>query len=114
MRNSGENGSEMTVKHLWKEGAVPVSGVSDPMSEIGESDTWMDQVKTLIRQNKLAAASAVLILLIILAAVFAPLVAPYDHLAQSLTDRLQTSLGACQRHRRRLTGWEQTSWDEMC
>ena len=90
MRNSGENGSEMTVKHLWKEGAVPVSGVSEPMSEIGESDTWMDQVKTLIRQNKLAAASAVLILLIILAAVFAPLVAPYDHLAQSLTDRLQT------------------------
>jgi len=90
MRNSGENGSEMTVKHLWKEGAVPVSGGSDPMSEIGESDTWMDQVKTLIRQNKLAAASAVLILLIILAAVFAPLVAPYDHLAQSLTDRLQT------------------------
>lgn len=52
MRNSGENGSEMTVKHLWKEGAVPVSGVSDPMSEIGESDTWMDQVKTLIRQNQ--------------------------------------------------------------
>lgn len=90
MRNSGETGSEMTVKHLWKEGAVPVSGGSDPMSEVGESDTWMDQVKTLIRQNKLAAASAVLILLIILAAVFAPLVAPYDHLAQSLTDRLQT------------------------
>lgn len=90
MRNSGETGSEMTVRHLWKEGAVPVSGGSDPMSEIGESDTWMDQVKTLIRQNKLAAASAVLILLIILAAVFAPLVAPYDHLAQSLTDRLQT------------------------
>ena len=90
MRNSGETGSEMMVKHLWKEGAVPVSGGSDPMSEIGESDTWMDQVKTLIRQNKLAAASAVLILLIILAAVFAPLVAPYDHLAQSLTDRLQT------------------------
>lgn len=90
MRNSGETGSEMTVKHLWKEGAVPVSGGSDPMSEIGESDTWMDQVKTLIRQNKLAAASAVLILLIILAAVFAPLVAPYDHLTQSLTDRLQT------------------------
>lgn len=90
MRNSGETGSEMTVKHLWKEGAVPVSGGSDPMSEIGESDTWMDQVKTLISQNKLAAASAVLILLIILAAVFAPFVAPYDHLAQSLTDRLQT------------------------
>ena len=90
MRNSGETGSEMTVKHLWKEGAAPVSGGSDPMSEIGEAETWKDQVKTLIRQNKLAAASAVLILLIILAAVFAPFVAPYEHLAQSLTDRLQT------------------------
>ena len=90
MRNCGETGSEMTVKHLWKEGAAPVSGGSDPMSEIGEAETWKDQVKTLIRQNKLAAASAVLILLIILAAVFAPFVAPYDHLAQSLTDRLQT------------------------
>ena len=90
MRNSVETGSEMTVKHLWKEGAAPVSGGSDPMSEIGEAETWKDQVKTLIRQNKLAAASAVLILLIILAAVFAPFVAPYDHLAQSLTDRLQT------------------------
>lgn len=90
MRNSGETGSDMTVKHLWKEGAAPVSGGSDPMSEIGEAETWKDQVKTLIRQNKLAAASAVLILLIILAAVFAPFVAPYDHLAQSLTDRLQT------------------------
>lgn len=90
MRNSGETGSEMTVKHLWKDGSASVSGGSDPMSEIGEAETWKDQVKTLIRQNKLAAASAVLILLIILAAVFAPFVAPYDHLAQSLTDRLQT------------------------
>lgn len=90
MRNSGETGSEMMVKHLWKDGSAPVSGGSDPMSEIGEAETWKDQVKTLIRQNKLAAASAVLIFLIILAAVFAPFVAPYDHLAQSLTDRLQT------------------------
>lgn len=90
MRNSGETGSEMTVKHLWKDGSASVSGGSDPMSEIGEAETWKDQVKTLIRQNKLAAASAVLIFLIILAAVFAPFVAPYDHLAQSLTDRLQT------------------------
>ncbi len=59
------------------------------ISQIGESDTWMDKIKTLIRQNKLAAFSAVLIVLIILAAVFAPLVAPYDHLKQSLTERLQ-------------------------
>ena len=57
--------------------------------QIRESDTWLDQVKTLVRQNKLAVFSAILIVLIILAAVFAPVVAPYDHLKQSLTDRLQ-------------------------
>ena len=57
--------------------------------QIRESDTWLDQVKTLVRQNKLAVFSAILIVLIIMAAVFAPVVAPYDHLKQSLTDRLQ-------------------------
>ncbi len=57
-------------------------------SQIGEQETWMDQVKKLIRQNKLAAFSAVLIVVIILMAVFAPLVAPYDPYAQVLKDRL--------------------------
>ena len=55
----------------------------------GESDTWQDRIRSLARQNKLAAFSAVLILLIILIAVFAPLIAPYDHLAQNLAQRLQ-------------------------
>ena len=59
------------------------------VEEIGEADTWLDKVKTLVRQNKLAAFSAVIIAVIILAAVFAPIVAPYDHLKQSLVDRLQ-------------------------
>lgn len=67
---------------------------SNIADQIGESDTWMDKVKTLVRQNKLAAFSAVLIVLIILAAVFAPVVAPYDHLKQSLTDRLQVPSAA--------------------
>lgn len=57
-------------------------------SQIGEADTWLDKGKTLVRQNKLAAFSAILIVLIILIAVFAPLVAPYDHLKQSLSERL--------------------------
>lgn len=57
-------------------------------AQIGESETWLDQIKTMIRQNKLAAFSALVILLILLAAVFAPLVAPYDHLEQNLTERL--------------------------
>ncbi|MGL5437683.1 MAG: nickel transporter permease [Lachnospiraceae bacterium] len=59
------------------------------ISQIGESDTWVDKIRILMRQNKLAAFSAVLIVVIILAAVFAPLVAPYDHLKQNLADRLQ-------------------------
>ena len=50
----------------------------DMDSQIGEADTWLDKVKTLVRQNKLAAFSAVVIVLILLAAIFAPLVAPYD------------------------------------
>ena len=60
----------------------------DTAAQIGEADTWQDKLRTLVRQNKLAAFSAVLIILMILIAVFAPVVAPYDHLKQSLTERL--------------------------
>lgn len=73
-------------------GTVAMESGGGPLGhndEIGESDTWLDKIKTMVRQNKLAAFSAVVIGLIILAAVFAPLVAPYDHLQQSLVDRLQ-------------------------
>lgn len=64
---------------------------TDPLleSQIGESDTWLDKGKLLFKQNKLAAVSAVIIIIIILAAIFAPLVAPYDYLEQNLAIRLQ-------------------------
>lgn len=65
----------------------------DMESQIGEAQTLLDQIKTMIRQNKLAAFSAVVIALIILAAVFAPLAAPYNPYAQTLTDRLQAPGG---------------------
>lgn len=58
-------------------------------AELGENDGILDKLKSMCRENKLAVASAVVILLIILAAVFAPLVAPYDPTAQDLTSRLQ-------------------------
>lgn len=61
----------------------------DIASQIGESETFGDKFKTLCRENKLAVASAVVIILIALAAIFAPLVAPYDPTAQDLTNRLQ-------------------------
>lgn len=62
-------------------------------SQIGERETWLDQCKTLMRQNKLAAVSAVVIVLIVLIAVFAPVVAPYDHLEQDLVGRLEAPSG---------------------
>lgn len=62
--------------------------------QIGEADTLWDQIKTMIRQNKLAALSAVIIAVIALAAIFAPLAAPYDPYAQTLTARLQAPGGA--------------------
>lgn len=61
----------------------------DIASQIGESETFLDKLKTLCRENKLAAASAVVIILIALAAIFAPVVAPYDPTAQDLSNRLQ-------------------------
>ena len=60
----------------------------DNSADIGESDTILDKILLLVRQNKLAVFSALVILIIILLAVFAPVVAPYDPAAQSLRDRL--------------------------
>ena len=54
----------------------------------------MDQMKKLVRQNKLAAFSAVVILVIILMAVFAPLAAPYDPYTQVLKERLKAPSAA--------------------
>lgn len=61
----------------------------DIASQIGETESVMDKFKTLCRENKLAVASALVIILIALCAIFAPLVAPYDPTAQDLTNRLQ-------------------------
>lgn len=81
LENSNESGTE----------GAPNRGSQqmDVSAQLGEADTWKDQLMTLVRQNKLAAFSAMILILFLLAAVFAPWVAPYDHLKQSLTDRLQ-------------------------
>lgn len=81
LENSNESGTEGT----------PNKGNQqmDVSAQLVEADTWKDQLMTLVRQNKLAAFSAMILILFLLAAVFAPWVAPYDHLKQSLTDRLQ-------------------------
>lgn len=61
----------------------------DMESQIGEADTLFDQIKTMVRQNKLAALAALIIGVIALAAIFAPLAAPYNPYGQALADRLQ-------------------------
>ena len=58
-------------------------------SQIGEDETFLDKCRLLWKENKLSVISAGVILLIALAAIFAPLVAPYDPAAQDLTNRLQ-------------------------
>ncbi len=61
----------------------------DLSAELGEDETTWEKLRRMCRENKLAAVSAVVIILIALAAIFAPLVAPYDPTAQDLSNRLQ-------------------------
>lgn len=56
--------------------------------ELAEKDGLREQLLRMCRQNKLAAFSAAIILLIILVAVFAPLAAPYGEAEQDLVHRL--------------------------
>ena len=58
-------------------------------SQIGEQDGAREKLLRLCRQNKLAVVSAVVILLILLMAVFAPLIAPYGEAEQDDLNRLQ-------------------------
>lgn len=58
-------------------------------SQIGEEDGLKEQLLRMCRQNKLAAFSAALILVVILIAIFAPVLAPYGEAEQDLISRLQ-------------------------
>lgn len=61
----------------------------DLNSQIQEKDGIREQLLRMCRQNKLAAFSAFLILVIIALAVFAPFVTPYTEAEQDLASRLQ-------------------------
>ena len=52
-------------------------------SQIGEEDGLKEQLLRMCRQNKLAAFSAVLILVVILMAIFAPVLAPMVRLSRT-------------------------------
>ena len=57
-------------------------------AQLGEADTFASVVKRLWRENKLAAASAVVILLFVLAAILAPVLTPYTFDGMDLLNRL--------------------------
>lgn len=62
---------------------------SELLTQIGEQDGVREKLRRMARQNKLAAFSAVLITLVLLLAVFAPLIAPYGEAEQDVLARLQ-------------------------
>lgn len=57
--------------------SAPLQTAQDLASEIGEEEGLKENIARMCRQNKLAAFSAIVIILIILAAVFAPVLTPY-------------------------------------
>ena len=57
--------------------------------QIGERDGIRDKLKRMCRQNPLAAVSAIVILIFILMAIFAPIIAPYGETEPDLLNRLQ-------------------------
>ena len=57
-------------------------------AQLGEAETFASAVKHLWRENKLAAASAIVILLFILAAILAPVLTPYTFDGMDLHNRL--------------------------
>ena len=57
-------------------------------SQIGEAETMRDLLRRMLRENRLAAFSAIVILLFVLAAICAPLLAPYDPNEMDLTQSL--------------------------
>ena len=62
-------------------------------SQIGEEETFKDLLLRMVKENKVAAVSAVIILVIILAAVFAPLLTPYSFSQMDLMHRLSAPSG---------------------
>ena len=62
---------------------------SELLTQIGEQDGVREKLRRMARQNKLAAFSAVLIALVLLLAVFAPLIAPYGEAEPDVLARLQ-------------------------
>lgn len=69
-------------------GVRPKSGGEELAAQIGEKDGTREKLARMVKNNKLAAVSAVVILIFILAAIFAPMLTPYAFDEQDLLARL--------------------------
>ncbi len=69
-------------------GVRPESGGEELAAQIGEKDGTREKLARMVKNNKLAAASAVVILIFVLAAIFAPMLTPYAFDEQDLLARL--------------------------
>lgn len=61
-------------------------------AQLGESDTFIDKMKRMAADNKLAVFSAFVILFFLLLAVCAPLLTPYSFEDQDLLSRLSRTV----------------------
>ena len=57
--------------------------------QIGESETLGVQLRRMAKKNKLAVFSAILLILLLLSAIFAPVLTPYDAVTGNTAERLQ-------------------------
>ncbi len=67
---------------------------ADLASQIGESEGMGVRLRRMARKNKLAVASAVFLVLLVLAAVFVPVLSPYDAVNGDASTRLQAPSAA--------------------
>ena len=62
--------------------------------QLGENDDLGTKLRRMARQNKLAVASAVVLALLVLSAVFAPILTPYDAVTGDISQRLDAPSAA--------------------
>ena len=62
--------------------------------QLGENDGLGAKLRRMARQNKMAVLSAMLLILLVLSAVFAPVLTPYDPVIGDISQRLQPPSGA--------------------
>ena len=77
------------VEWIPADATEPVHVDETAEAEIAESDTIWDNIINMLKTNKVALVSTIIIVVFVVCAIFAPLVAPYDPYAQNLDDLLQ-------------------------